>query len=223
MQEQEYTLSQLRNDKLQSFELGQPISSLKSFFEQSNYSHAALTEHGVFVGCIPNYVLTPYESATSIEALLEEVEHFSVNEDAYWLEALEATLRADADIVPVLDADQRFLGYYLLEDLELFLARTPFLSEGGSVLVLSVQKEAYSLGQLTQILERNNARVLGVLQTADYGARIEITVKLVSESLQTLLSELRRYDFSIEKALNEDLFAEQLRERSAYFEKFLNL
>lgn len=223
MQEQEYTLSQLRNDKLQSFELGQPISSLKSFFEQSNYSHAALTEQGVFVGCIPNYVLTPYESAISIEALLEEVEHFSVNEGAYWLEALEATLRAEADIVPVLDADQRFLGYYLLEDLELFLARTPFLSEGGSVLVLSVQKEAYSLGQLTQILERNNARVLGVLQTADYGARIEITVKLVSESLQTLLSELRRYDFSIEKALNEDLFAEQLRERSAYFEKFLNL
>ena len=223
MQEQEYTLSQLRNDKLQSFELGQPIASLKSFFEQSNYSHAALTEHGVFVGCIPNYVLTPYEGATSIEALLEEVEHFSVNEEAYWLEALEATLRADADIVPVVDADQRFLGYYLLEDLELFLARTPFLSEGGSVLVLSVQKEAYSLGQLTQILERNNARVLGVLQTADYGARIEITVKLVSESLQTLLSELRRYDFSIEKALNEDLFAEQLRERSAYFEKFLNL
>jgi len=223
VQEQEYTLSQLRNDKLQSFELGQPIASLKSFFEQSNYSHAALTEHGVFVGCIPNYVLTPYEGATSIEALLEEVEHFSVHEDAYWLEALEATLRAEADIVPVVDADQRFLGYYLLEDLELFLARTPFLSEGGSVLVLSVQKEAYSLGQLTQILERDNARVLGVLQTADYGARIEITVKLVSESLQTLLSELRRYDFSIEKALNEDLFAEQLRERSAYFEKFLNL
>ena len=223
MQEQEYTLSQLRNDKLQSFELGQPIASLKSFFEQSNYSHAALTEHGVFVGCIPNYVLTPYEGATSIEALLEEVEHFSVNEEAYWLEALEATLRADADIVPVVDADQRFLGYYLLEDLELFLAQTPFLSEGGSVLVLSVQKEAYSLGQLTQILERNNARVLGVLQTADYGERVEITVKLVSDSLQTLLSELRRYDFSIEKALNEDLFAEQLRERSAYFEKFLNL
>ena len=223
MQEQEYTLSQLRNDKLQSFELGQPIASLKSFFEQSNYSHAALTEYGVFVGCIPNYVLIPYEDATSIEALLDEVEHFSVNENAYWLEALEATLRADADIVPVVDADQRFLGYYLLEDLELFLARTPFLSEGGSVLVLSVQKEAYSLGQLTQILERDNARVLGVLQTADYGARIEITVKLVSESLQTLLSELRRYDFSIEKALNEDLFAEQLRERSAYFEKFLNL
>ena len=223
MQEQEYTLSQLRNDKLQSFELGQPIASLKSFFEQSNYSHAALTEYGVFVGCIPNYVLTPYEDATSIEALLDEVEHFSVNENAYWLEALEATLRADADIVPVVDADQRFLGYYLLEDLELFLARTPFLSEGGSVLVLSVHKEAYSIGQLTQILERDNARVLGVLQTADYGARIEITVKLVSESLQTLLSELRRYDFSIEKALNEDLFAEQLRERSAYFEKFLNL
>ena len=223
MQEQEYTLSQLRNVKLQSFELGQPIASLKSFFEQSNYSHAALTEHGVFVGCVPNYVLTPYEGATSIEALLDEVEHFSVNENAYWLEALEATLRADADIVPVVDADQRFLGYYLLEDLELFLARTPFLSEGGSVLVLSVHKEAYSIGQLTQILERNNARVLGVLQTADYGERVEITVKLVSESLQTLLSELRRYDFSIEKALNEDLFAEQLRERSAYFEKFLNL
>lgn len=223
MQEQEYTLSQLRNDKLQSFELDQPIATLKSFFEQSNYSHAALTEHGIFMGCIPNYVLTPYEDTTSIGALLEEVEHFSVTEDAYWLEALETTLRAEADIVPVVDGEHHFLGYYLLEDLEVFLARTPFLSQGGSVLVLSVQKEAYSIGQLTQILERNNARVLGVLQTADYGERIEITVKLVSESLHTLLSELRRYDFSIEKALNEDLFAEQLKERSAYFEKFLNL
>jgi len=64
--------------------------------------------------------------------------------------------------------------------------------------------------------------VLGVMQTADHGARIEITLKVVTESMSALLIELRRYDYSIESALYEDLFAQQLKERSDYFEKFLN-
>jgi len=60
------------------------------------------------------------------------------------------------------------------------------------------------------------------MQTADHGTRIEITLKVVTESMSALLIELRRYDYSIESALYEDLFAQQLKERSDYFEKFLN-
>ena len=219
---QDFTLSQLRNDGLPSFELTQRISELTTFFEHANYSHAAITQDGLLVGCVPNYVLTPYEPTDAIAELADEWQDFSIQSSAYWLDALEKVLLADADIIPVVDDRRFFLGYYLLEDLELFLARTPFLTEGGTVIVVSVPKEAYSISQLTQVVEANNARVLGVMQTADHGTRIEITLKVVTESMSALLIELRRYDYNIESALYEDLFAQQLKERSDYFEKFLN-
>jgi hypothetical protein len=167
-------------------------------------------------------VLTPYNPTDAIAELADEWEDFSIQASSYWLDALEKVLLADADIIPVVDEQRLFLGYYLLEDLELFLARTPFLAEGGTVIVVSVSKEAYSISQLTQVVEANNARVLGVMQTADHGTRIEITLKVVTESMSSLLIELRRYDYSIESVLYEDLFAQQLKERSDYFEKFLN-
>jgi hypothetical protein len=167
-------------------------------------------------------VLTPYNPTDAIAELANEWEDFSIQASSYWLDALEKVLLADADIIPVVDEQRLFLGYYLLEDLELFLARTPFLTEGGTVIVVSVSKEAYSISQLTQVVEANNARVLGVMLTADHGTRIEITLKVVTESMSALLIELRRYDYSIESALYEDLFAQQLKERSDYFEKFLN-
>lgn len=222
MDYQDFTLAQLRNDGLPYFELSQPIGELHSFFEHSNYSHAAITQQGVLVGCIPNYVLTPYDEDAQIAELIDELENFYVLDTAYWLDALEKVLLADADIIPVVDEQRNFLGYYLLEDLEVFLARTPFLTESGTVIVVSVLKEAYSISQLTQLVEGNNARVLGVIQTADHGARIEITLKVITESMSSLLTELRRYDYRIESAIYEDLFAQQLKERSAYFEKFLN-
>jgi hypothetical protein len=78
------------------------------------------------------------------------------------------------------------------------------------------------MSQLTQLVEGNNARVLGVIQTADDGMRIEITLKVITESMSVLLTELRRYDYRIESTIYEDLFTQQLKERSAYFEKFLN-
>ena len=222
MDYQDFTLTQLRNDGLPSFELTQRISELTAFFVHANYSHAAITQDGLLVGCVPNYVLTPYEPTDAIAELADEWEDFSIQASAYWLDALEKVLLADADIIPVVDEQRTFLGYYLLEDLELFLARTPFLTEGGTVIVVSVAKEAYSISQLTQVVEANNARVLGVMQTADNGSRIEITLKVVTESMSALLIELRRYDYSIESAIYEDLFAQQLKERSDYFEKFLN-
>ncbi|MFM1808314.1 MAG: hypothetical protein RLZZ242_1039 [Bacteroidota bacterium] len=222
MDYQDFTLAQLRNDGLPSFELTERIGALNAFFEQSNYSHVAITQDGWLVGCVPNEVLTPFEASESVAVLAEEWQHFSVQENAYWLEALEKMLLAEADIIPVVDEQRLFLGYYLLEDLELFLARTPFLTEGGTVIVVSVTKEGYALSQLTQIVESTNTRILGVLQTADHGSRVEITMKVVSEAIALLLAELRRYDYRIESALYEDLFAQQLRERSAYFEKYLN-
>ena len=222
MDYQDFTLAQLTNDGLPHFVLSQPIGELHSFFEYSNYSHAAITEQGVLVGCVPNYVLTPYEEDAQIAELIDELENFYVLDTTYWLDALEKVLLADADIIPVVDEQRNFLGYYLLEDLEIFLARTPFLTQSGTVIVVSVRKEAYSISQLTQLVEGNNARVLGVIQTADHGTRIEITLKVITESISALLTELRRYDYHIESTIYEDLFAQQLKERSAYFEKFLN-
>ncbi len=53
-------------------------------------------------------------------------------------------------------------GYYELEDIVKFFHETPFLKEQGGIIVVEKSIIDYSMSQITQIVESNNGKLLGL-------------------------------------------------------------
>jgi hypothetical protein len=140
-----------------------------------------------------------------------------------WLDVLEVFAKNHTNIVPVLNEKNIYSGYYELEDIVKFFHETPFLREPGGIIVVQKNITDYSMSQIAQIVESNNAKLLGMFVSEATSENIQITIKTTIGSLNDIIQTFRRYNYEIISEHHEDNYLNSLKERSEYLDKYLNI
>lgn len=206
------------------FEVSEPLKNVISFFADSHYSHIAVKENDVFLGLLSVNDLPSFEPDGQIEALRYQLEHFYVTTNTLWLDVLEKFARNETNILPVVDEESlKISGYYDITDVMAHFIDTPFFKEPGGILVVSKGIKDYALSEICQIVESNNGKLLGALITDSQNDMIQVTLKIGNANLNEVIQTFRRYSYSIMFGNNDDQFLEDLKERSAYLTKYLNV
>ena len=140
-----------------------------------------------------------------------------------WLDVLEVFARNNSNIVPILDDTNKYIGYYEITDVVKFLNGTPFLKEVGGIIIVEKNTNEYSMSQITQIVESNNGKLLGLFISEATNDKIQITIKITLGSMNEIIQSFRRYNYEIVSEHNEDNYLNILKERSEYLDKYLNM
>ena len=214
---------ELLNQSIPVFRIDDRVEEVKEFFEDGRFSHVAIYDDQRFLGNLSSYALYPLENDESLYSLIDELQSFWVGETAHWVSVFDQLLKSGADLIPVLDHSGLHKGYYLLEDIEGMFGQSSFVQEAGEVLIISSNPSNFSVSTIVQLIEMNQGGVGGLLMTASNELVKEVAVKVNSENFTQILSELRRYDYHIDYAPVNDLYFEQLKERSDYLTNYLDL
>ncbi len=214
---------ELLNQSIPVFRIDDRVEEVKEFFEDGRFSHVAIYDDQRFLGNLSSYALYPLENDESLYSLIDELQSFWVGETAHWVSVFDQLLKSGADLIPVLDHSGLHKGYYLLEDIEGMFGQSTFVQEAGEVLIISSNPSNFSVSTIVQLIEMNQGGVGGLLMTASNELVKEVAVKVNSENFTQILSELRRYDYHIDYAPVNDLYFEQLKERSDYLTNYLDL
>ena len=192
------------------------------FFELP-YSHFPVLEGTIYIGCIERENSEIAEPTKKIGELRFDFDRFFVRENMIWLDVLEVFATNETNVVPVLDENNNYKGFYELEDVVRFLNDTPFLREDGGILVVKKNTTDFSMSQIAQIVETNNARVLGLFISKHEADFIEVTVKINQVGLNEIIQTFRRFEYEIISEHQEDNYLKNLKERSDYLDKYLNI
>jgi CBS domain containing-hemolysin-like protein len=214
---------ELLNQSIPVFRIDDRVEEVKEFFEDGRFSHVAIYDDQRFLGNLSSYALYPLENDESLYSLIDELQSFWVGETAHWVSVFDQLLKSGADLIPVLDHLGRHKGYYLLEDIEAMFGHSTFVQEAGEVLIISSNPSNFSVSTIVQLIEMNQGGVGGLLMTTSNELVKEVAVKVNSENFTQILSELRRYDYHIDYVPVNDLYFEQLKERSDYLTNYLDL
>lgn len=199
------------------------ISDLQMLFNQLTYSHIPIQNNGVYLGCISETDAHCFDGAKSINDCNYTIEGFFVRPTTNWLDVLEAFAQNDSNIMPVLDAQNKYLGYYELNDVIHLFNETPFFSEPGGILIVEKGINDYSFSEISQIIESNDAKLLGAFISKMDGDLARITIKIGNASLNDVIQTFRRYSYNIVSGHEEDSYIESLKERSQYLDRYLNM
>jgi predicted transcriptional regulator len=205
------------------FEVGDSLKEVIHFFTHSTYSHVAITEDGLFMGLLGEADLDTFQETSPIEEFRYQLEVFSVSPDATWLDILEVFTRNEANLLPVVNSENRVLGYYDLNDVVDLFTDMPFFTEPGAILVVSKPLRDYSFSEIAQIVEGNNTRLLGAFITSIENETAQITLKIGDSNINEVLQTFRRYHYQVLSGSIDDKFLEELRQRSDYLDKYLNV
>lgn len=200
------------------------ISDLQVLFNQLTYSHIPIKDdNGVFLGSFFETDAHCFESDKTIKEYLYAIESFYVKNDTLWLNVLESFVLNSANIMPVLDDKNNYLGYYELNDIISLFSESPFFFEAGGTLVVEKGINDYSFSEISQIVESNDGKILGAFISKTKNDVVQVTVKIGNTGLNDIIQTFRRYSYNIVSGHEEDSYIENLKDRSDYLKKYLNM
>jgi CBS domain-containing protein len=101
-------------------------------------------------------------------------------------------------VIPVVNAQDDYLGLITLEELIQFYARSFSFSEPGGIIVLELQQPDYSLAEIARIVESENASELRSFLTQDEESKqMYVTIKTNQKDNQHLKATLERFGYTI--------------------------
>ena len=138
----------------------------------------------------------------------------AISENGHLHEALAMITRYGLSLLPVVSVD----GTYLVDALsELCNAEA-----AGSVIVLEMMPQDYSLTDIARLVEANNAHVLNLLshQDKDTG-RLLITLKIDLEDASPVIRSFERFNYTVlyhfmEKGMVDDMLRQRMNELLHY-------
>lgn len=199
------------------------ISSVQDFFDELNFSHFPVVDEGIYIGSIASDDSETFDSFKKVFDYRYSLEGFFAREKMIWLDVLEVFAKSKSNLVPVLNENNTYLGYYEIRDVLNFFHETPFLQESGGIIVVQKKTIEYSMGEITQIIESNNGKILGLFVSESDLKNTQVTIKISLGVMNEIIQSFRRYNYEIISEHFEDNYINTLKERSDYLDKYLNI
>lgn len=211
------------NNDIKPLKSEEKIIDAQELFSEFPYTHFPVTEDSIYIGCITKDDSETLSSNASIGNNRYDFKRFYVRSEMIWLDVLEEFAKNETNILPVLNDQNKYIGYYELEDVIKFFHETPFLKETGNLLIIRKEANNFSMSQIAQIVESNNAKLLGLFISKIDNNFIEFTLKINLGGLNDIIQTFRRYEYEIISEHQEDTYLKNLKDRSDYLDKYLNI
>jgi CBS domain-containing protein len=189
-------------------------------------SHLPIVNNEDFLGLISDkdiYDLNMSEEPIGNHTLSLFSPYVTDNQHVY--EVMELASRMMLTVVPVLDQNNSYLGLITLTDLLHYFADMAAIKQPGGILVLEINASDYSLTQIAQIVEGNEAKILSMyISSHSLTKKMEVTLKINRQDLTSIIQTFNRYNYIIRASfMNDDDMDGLYENRYDSFMKYLNI
>lgn len=211
------------NNDIKAIAIDESIETVQDFFAELSFSHFPVLENGTYIGSIALDDVETFDTDKNVSDYRYTLEGFYAQTNMIWLDVLEVFARNHTSVVPVLDDNNKYVGYYDITDIVKFFHETPFLKEMGGIIIVEKNINDYSMSQIAQIVESNNGKLLGLFISNVENENVQVTVKITLGAMNEIIQTFRRYNYEIISEHQEDNYLNALKERSDYLDKYLNI
>ena len=148
-----------------------------------------------------------------------------VTEDQHVYEVIELASRLSLSIIPVLSNNSHYKGVITQNDLIHYFADFSALKEPGAIIILEMSIHDYSLSQISQIVESNDAKILSLyISSHSSSTRLELTLKINKSDLTSIIQTFTRYNYTIQSTfMDHDNMDSLYENRYDMFMKYLSI
>ncbi|MCL7764275.1 CBS domain-containing protein [Polaribacter sp. Z014] len=211
-------------EEIKPLRLKDAVKSAQKVFKNYPITHFPVIENNKLLGSFAEDDLQTIENNED-----ELVEHayllnsFFADEKATVLELLKIFADNDTNIIPVLNEYKDYIGYFDLRDVLDVFSTSPFMVEESETLIIEKLSNDYSMSQVVQIIEASGGKLLGLYISEKNTDTIQVTIKVISDEINEIMQTFRRYDYKIISMHENDIYLEDLKSRSEYLQKYLEM
>jgi predicted transcriptional regulator len=192
--------------------------------DELQVSHLPVSGEEKFLGIVAEDDLLDLPPSEKIQAAQEQFFKSFVHVNDYFLVAVKMSYVMQLDLVPVLNEKQELEGAITQRDLFRELAKMTGAEEYGSLIVLEMEKQDYSLGELNRLVESNDAVITQLNSWSDPNTHLlTVILRINKEEISDVVATFQRHDFTVRYYLGEELFRNELQSNLDHLMNYLNI
>lgn len=195
------------------------------WMDEFQVNHLPVLKNGNFVGLVSETeLLDQSDLSLSLDVLFQHLPRPFAYADAHLFDLLQHFALFKLTVLPVLDRQENFLGVISAQELLELLAQSSGLNETGSVLVLEMNANDYTLAQIAQIVESNQAKILNLfVNYLPDSTKIQVNLRINQQNLSAIIRTFERYDYQVLASFQDGKQPNELQERYQELMHFMSM
>ena len=188
-------------------------------------SHLPIVNNEVLLGVISEKDIYDFDELDKpIGAHTLSITNAQIYEWQHIFEVIKQIEKQRLTLIPVLDKNDKYLGSIVSSELIFKIASLFMLEKPGAMVIFEMGINDYSLTEISNIVESNNAKILSssVIHKPD-SERINLIIKLNTTEINSILKTFERYEYIVKAVYDENTDNEGLKERYDMLMKYLNV
>ena len=163
------------------------------------------------------------EDELSIEAIIEDA-CAKVYINTHLFDVMQVFRNSQSAVCAVVDLEGAFLGIITKEMVLNKLSHSISTEQSGAILLIEMATHQYSSSEISQIVESENAQILGMwLEQVPDSRRIRLSMKVNTNSAERIVSSLQRFNYEVISSFGDDDYKDTVERRYQAFIKYLDL
>ncbi len=196
-----------------------------SWMDEFMVKHLPVVKEGKYIGLISDEMILDHNTISDDISKLSIIwQQNAVKETAHMYKVIQMMANHHLTLIPVVGDHNDFLGSISSTHLMNMIALHTGFNQSGAIIVLQMNDFDYQMSQIAQIVETNNAKILGFYtETVSDSNQLRVTIKINQSKLGPVLQTFSRYEYHIFELYTDDETTNEYRDRYDHLMNYLNI
>lgn len=193
--------------------------------EENRVLHMPVVNERELIGVVTEFDLINHTDLNEpVGNVKLSLPHAFISQDQHTFDVMKMMTELKLTLLPVVDERNLYIGVITLPALVKYITMNASILNPGGLIVLEVAENNYSMAEISQIVESNNARIIGAFFTTHPDSTlINITLKINDIDLNPVIQTFERYNYTIKATFAEKDDMDELKERYDALMNYLSI
>ncbi|MFT3948902.1 MAG: CBS domain-containing protein [Agriterribacter sp.] len=199
---------------------GKALQEMNDF----HVSHLPVVSDDKYLGLIGEDALLDNDERSLLQNLQPDFIKPFVRQHDFFLLAVKRARDMHLSVMPVITDQYELLGVIGEDDLFKQLAIFAGIDEPGGIIVLEMEKNDFSAGELNRLIESNDAYITQLNSFFDTANQLlTVTIRVNKTEISDIVATLQRHEYNIRYYNGEELYQNELQNNLDHLMNYLNI
>jgi CBS domain-containing protein len=217
--------SELISDIVVPLKTSDTVDDAISMMAEFKVSHIPVVNNHAYLALVSeDDLMSDVDLDAPIGSIKLALPRLMINDYQHIYDVIRMMSEHSLTLLPVADQNENYVGSISLESLTAKLSEMAAINQPGAIIVLEMSQNDYSLSEIAQIIESNDARILSLYVTAKVDStNMDVILKVNKQDLTAIMNTFNRYNYTVKASYGQEEDPEDLKDRYDSLMNYLNV
>jgi len=215
----------LINKNIPRLQLQDTVAKAIQLIADFKVTHLPVVTEDTYLGLLSEEdLLDAEDEKLTIEVLQKYFIPASVKDNVHFLNAVNASIQFDSNIVPVLNENGDLSGIISTNDLLKALGNFAGANEIGGIIVLEMERSQFAISEISRIVESNDCTILHLNSHTDPATgMLTVTLHINKKEIAAVVATFERYEYDVIYYFGNENFENEIHSNYKHLMNYLDL